>query len=49
MTTFDKLADTLGMTKEDKEELFQQLVDNDISLDLWFYEDGTVDWGIKLH
>lgn len=49
MTTFDDLAKVLGMTEEDKKELFQKLVDNDVSLELWFYEDKTVDWGIKLY
>lgn len=47
MFKFDDLMDLLGVSdKDEREELFQELVLRNISLTFFVYEDRTVEWGI---
>jgi hypothetical protein len=45
MTDWEKLADLLGIVEEDREPLFNDLVSRNTDLVLFFYEDGSIDWG----
>ena len=45
MTDWEKLADLLGIAEEDRESLFDDLVNKNASLELFFYEDGSISWG----
>ena len=47
MTDFDKLAELLGMTEEFKKRAFENLVNKNAQLYLWFNEDGSLDWSYK--
>lgn len=47
MFKFDDLMDLLGVSdKDEREELFQELVLRNISLTFFVHEDRTVEWGI---
>lgn len=47
MFQFDDLMDLLGVSdKDEREELFQELVIRNISLTFFVHEDRTVEWGI---
>lgn len=45
MTDWEKLADLLGIVEEDREPLFNDLVNRNTDLVLFFNEDGSIDWG----
>lgn len=45
MTDWEKLADLLGIVEEDRELLFNDLVNRNTDLVLFFNEDGSIDWG----
>lgn len=45
MTDWEKLADLLDIAEERRESLFNDLVNRNTSLVLFFNENGSIDWG----
>lgn len=45
MTDWEKLADLLGIVEEHRESLFNDLVNRNTNLVLFFNEDGSIDCG----